>query len=81
MLGMGQAERRKADSQSLDAELCCRLREIVRLVALVESRQAGSNGIWGGEIESYMTWLRGQKIRGDIKNSTIEYKNELIGQI
>ena len=39
------------------------------------------NGTWGGVIELYMAWLQGQKIRGDIKDSTIEYRKGLIDQI
>jgi integrase len=50
------------------------------LLSLQIAKQA-AGGTWEDIIEPYQTWLQGQKIKSEITDSTIEYKEELIDNI
>jgi integrase len=50
------------------------------LLSLQITKKA-AGGTWGAVIEPYQVWLQGQKIKGEITDSTIEYKEELIDNI
>ena len=58
-----------------------RQEKLQKLAALPPNRQASGRRDLGDIIEPYQIWLQGQKIKSEITDSTIEYKEELIDNI